>query len=90
MTPRKGRWSLAVVIVPGRVLSFVLFSAIIWLTDALAMMVTARALNLTLTLPQSFLLLAALGLSSAVPAMPGYVGIYQFVAAWRAGYSRHG
>ncbi|NJP07774.1 MAG: hypothetical protein HC837_20230 [Chloroflexaceae bacterium] len=40
----------------------------------------AYALNLTLTLPQSLLLLAALGLASAAPSTPGYVGIYQFVA----------
>jgi hypothetical protein len=33
-----------------------------------------------LTLAQSLLLLIALGLSSAVPSAPGYVGVYQFVA----------
>ena len=65
---------------PGRALSFIVYSAVIWLTDALATMVVARALGLTLTLPQSFLLLVALGLSSAAPSTPGYVGIYQFVA----------
>jgi uncharacterized membrane protein YbhN (UPF0104 family) len=31
-------------------------------------------------LPQALLLLAALGLASAAPSTPGYVGIYQFVA----------
>ncbi|MCZ2097626.1 MAG: flippase-like domain-containing protein, partial [Anaerolineae bacterium] len=35
---------------------------------------------LTLSAPQALLLLAALGLSSAIPSTPGYVGIYQFVA----------
>jgi len=65
---------------PGRALSFIVFSAVIWITDALATMVVARALGLTLTLPQSFLLLVALGLASAAPSTPGYVGIYQFVA----------
>jgi uncharacterized membrane protein YbhN (UPF0104 family) len=31
-------------------------------------------------LAQSFLLIAALGISSALPSTPGYVGVYQFVA----------
>jgi uncharacterized membrane protein YbhN (UPF0104 family) len=35
-------------------------------------------LNFTLT--ESFLLLAGLGLSSAIPSTPGYIGVYQFVA----------
>jgi uncharacterized membrane protein YbhN (UPF0104 family) len=37
-------------------------------------------LGLTFSLPVAFLLLAALGLGSALPSTPGYVGIYQFVA----------
>lgn len=65
---------------PIRSMGFVVFSAVIWLTDALTTTVVARALSLTLTLPQGFLLLVALGLSSAAPSTPGYVGIYQFVA----------
>jgi uncharacterized membrane protein YbhN (UPF0104 family) len=35
---------------------------------------------LPLSLDQAFVLLAGLGLSSAIPSTPGYVGIYQFVA----------
>jgi hypothetical protein len=31
-------------------------------------------------LGQSLILLSALGLSSAIPSTPGYVGVYQFVA----------
>jgi uncharacterized protein (TIRG00374 family) len=65
---------------PGRALSFVFFSAVIWLMDALTTMVVARALSLALTLPQGFLLLVALGLASAAPSTPGYVGLYQYVA----------
>ncbi|MHC1732040.1 MAG: lysylphosphatidylglycerol synthase domain-containing protein [Bacteroidales bacterium] len=38
------------------------------------------AFNLTLSIPQAFILLAALGLSSAIPSTPGYVGVYQIVA----------
>lgn len=65
---------------PGRALSFVTFSAVIWLADASATMIAARAMSLTLSLPQALLLLAAMGLASAAPSTPGYVGIYQFVA----------
>ena len=43
-------------------------------------MVLARALNLAIPFATAFLLLAGLGLGSALPSTPGYVGIYQFVA----------
>jgi hypothetical protein len=42
-------------------------------------MVIAQALNLSLTLSQALLLLAAMGLASAVSSTLGYVSIYQFV-----------
>jgi hypothetical protein len=48
--------------------------------DGLSIVFVARALSLPLTLVQSWLLISALALASAVPATPGYVGIYQFVA----------
>jgi uncharacterized membrane protein YbhN (UPF0104 family) len=63
----------------------------IWLMDSLVAISVAWALNLSLTLPKALLLLAALGLSSAAPSTPGYVGIYQFVATTipiPLGYSR--
>ena len=65
---------------PGRALSFASLTVVIWLADALGAMVIAQALNLSLALPQALLLLAAMGLASAAPSTPGYVGIYQFVA----------
>ena len=40
----------------------------------------AHALGLTIPMPVAFLLIAGLGLGSALPSTPGYVGIYQFVA----------
>jgi len=40
----------------------------------------ARAFELSLNPAQAFILLAALGISSAIPSTPGYVGVYQFVA----------
>jgi len=65
---------------PGRALSFAGLTAVIWLADAMGAMVIAQALNLSLALPEALLLLAAMGLASAAPSTPGYVGIYQFVA----------
>jgi uncharacterized protein (TIRG00374 family) len=53
---------------------------IVWLIDALAMRSVAQALSLSLPFTGALMFLAALGLSSAVPSTPGYVGIYQYVA----------
>ena len=63
-----------------RALSFGSLTVVIWLMDGMGAMIGARALNLTLSLPQALILLAALGLSSMVPSTPGYVGVYQIVA----------
>lgn len=59
---------------------FVLLTAIIWTCDACSAMIGARALDLEVTFPMAMLLLTGLGLGSALPSTPGYVGIYQFVA----------
>ncbi len=48
--------------------------------DAIGAILGARSLDLTLSLPMAYLLLTGLGLGSALPSTPGYVGIYQFVA----------
>ena len=52
----------------------------IWLMDAAGSMIAARSIGLSLTLAQVLFLLAVLGLASAIPSTPGYIGIYQFVA----------
>jgi uncharacterized membrane protein YbhN (UPF0104 family) len=64
----------------GRLLSFTLLTALIWVMDALGTMVGARAFDVHMTFPVAMLLLAGMGLGSALPATPGYVGIYQFAA----------
>lgn len=64
----------------GRGASFLGLTVAVWLIDCCIAIIIAHALGLTLGLPQAMLLLAALGLSSAAPSTPGYVGIYQFVA----------
>ena len=55
-------------------------TAVIWTLDALGSVVAAKALGLSMPLSVAFLLIAGLGLASAVPSTPGYVGVYQFVA----------
>jgi uncharacterized protein (TIRG00374 family) len=64
----------------SRVMQFVGLTALIWLLDAVGSVFMAYILNIPLLLQQAFVLLAALGLSSAIPSTPGYVGVYQFVA----------
>jgi hypothetical protein len=59
---------------------FTLLTAVIWLVDAFANTIGVRVISQTLTINQALILLAALGLSSAIPTTPGYIGVYQFVA----------
>jgi glycosyltransferase 2 family protein len=63
-----------------RLFGFVTLTVLIWSLDAVGTVVTGSALGLRIPIVVAFLLLAALGLGSALPSTPGYVGIYQFVA----------
>jgi uncharacterized protein (TIRG00374 family) len=63
----------------GRAVRFAGLTIVIWLMEAVGAILAAWTLQLALTLPQALLLLALLGLSSALPSTPGAVGIYQFV-----------
>jgi uncharacterized membrane protein YbhN (UPF0104 family) len=65
---------------PRRLVRFGLLTAVIWTLDATGVVVAASALGLDMPFRLAFLLIAALGLGSALPSTPGYVGIYQFVA----------
>ncbi len=65
---------------PLRAGGFLGFSVVIWLVDGITAVIVGRALSLHFTLAQVMLFLVGLGLSSAVPSTPGYVGVYQFVA----------
>jgi glycosyltransferase 2 family protein len=64
----------------SRALQFLLFSIVLWSLDMLTGWIMSRALGLALQPLQVFVLLAALGIASAIPSTPGYVGVYQFVA----------
>ncbi len=63
-----------------RLSAFLALTALIWSLDALATVVGAAALGFVMPVPVAFLLVASLGLGSALPSTPGFVGIYQFVA----------
>jgi glycosyltransferase 2 family protein len=64
----------------GRLTRFLSLTMVIWLNDALAVIVSMRALGMNVSWGIALLLTAGLGLGSALPSTPGYVGIYQFVA----------
>ncbi len=53
----------------------------LWLVDALAVILVARALGTVLSIPAALVLLAALGASSTVPITPGQIGVFQWVAS---------
>lgn len=63
-----------------RLALFMGLTAVIWFMDAVSFIMGARSVDIYLTLPMSCLLITGLGLGSALPSTPGYVGIFQFVA----------
>ncbi|MBN2678466.1 MAG: flippase-like domain-containing protein [Anaerolineaceae bacterium] len=65
---------------PVRAAGFLGLTPIIWMLDGYITVQVAKALSLSLTLSQALILMVALGLASALPSTPGYVGIYQYVA----------
>ena len=64
----------------GRFGGFALCTAAIWTLDATGTMIASRAFGLNFSFSIAMLLITALGLGSALPSTPGYLGIYQFVA----------
>lgn len=65
---------------PARFLGFAALTVLIWISDTLGTMIAGQALHLDLSFSMSMLLITGLGLGSALPSTPGYVGIFQFVA----------
>ena len=59
---------------------FLSVSLIIWLSDTLWYLLAGMMFNIQLNLALALILIASLGLSSAIPSTPSYVGVYQFVA----------
>jgi uncharacterized membrane protein YbhN (UPF0104 family) len=64
----------------GRLFRFLGLTAVIWCIDGVTTVLAASSIGVLIHLPVAFLLVAGLGLGSALPSTPGYVGIYQFVA----------
>jgi hypothetical protein len=64
----------------GRLARFLLFTALLWGLEGVTTVLGARAIGVSFSFPVAYLLIAGLGLGSALPATPGYVGIYQFAA----------
>jgi len=65
---------------PARTAAYIALTAAMWVCDAAAILYLAQAFHDSLGFAEALLFLAALGLSSAVPSTPGYIGIFQFVA----------
>jgi uncharacterized membrane protein YbhN (UPF0104 family) len=63
-----------------RLSGFLGLTILIWSLDAIGTVIGGAALGFRFQIAVAFLLLAGLGLGSALPSTPGYVGIYQFVA----------
>ena len=63
-----------------RMTAFLAFTVIIWLFDSLIVILYTNIVSSVLSIPQALVLLSTLGLSSAIPSTPGYVGVYQFAA----------
>lgn len=63
-----------------RLTGFLGLTIVIWCMDAAGTVIGGNALGLAIPVPVAFLLIAGLGLGSALPSTPGYVGIWQFVA----------
>lgn len=59
---------------------FLLLTGLIWALDVVIALQVAQAFDIPLTAPQALFLLASLGLASAIPSTPGYLGIYQIVS----------
>jgi uncharacterized membrane protein YbhN (UPF0104 family) len=64
----------------GRFLGFTVLTVAIWMTDAFGAILMADGLHLHFSFAVAMLLLTGMGLGSALPSTPGYVGIYQFAA----------
>lgn len=63
-----------------RLSAFLGLTVLIWSLDALGAVIVGTALGFRMPITVAFLLNSSLGLGSALPSTPGYVGIYQFVA----------
>ena len=64
----------------GRLIRFLLFTVFLWSLEGMTTILGARSIGISLSIPVTYLLITGLGVGSALPSAPGYVGIYQFAA----------
>lgn len=62
----------------GRFTGFAVLTSIVWSADAWTAVMVGKSLRVEISFPAALLLMTGLGLSSALPSTPGYVGVYQF------------
>ncbi|MFM8392303.1 MAG: lysylphosphatidylglycerol synthase transmembrane domain-containing protein [Acidobacteriota bacterium] len=65
---------------PQTTLTFFLCTVLIWSGDVVVSLLVSASLGLHFNLPTAYFLNSMLGLSSAIPATPGSLGVFQFVA----------
>lgn len=65
---------------PKRALPFLALTLLIWTLDATVVVVVGKTVALGIGFLHALALLSALGLATAAPSTPGYLGIYQLVA----------
>lgn len=65
----------------GHAASVIVFSVGVWALEVLALAAVVRGFGVTLSLPETLMLLGLASLSTLVPTAPGYVGTYQLVFA---------
>ena len=62
---------------PGVLLRILAHSVVIWLLVAVSNVAIARGFGLTMSGPQSLALITLIGLTTMIPAAPGYWGLYE-------------
>lgn len=65
---------------PGRLTKYILLTGVIWAIDGVVLVAVAKSIGMPLSWTIALLVVVGLGLGSALPSTPGYVGIWQFVA----------
>ena len=63
-----------------RLRHFALYTVLIWSLDGVMAVVLGKAFGMDLIWTEGVLLVAILGLASALPSAPGYIGVWQFAA----------
>lgn len=63
---------------PIKIGGLVLFSASIWIIDALSLLITAQAFSLFLSFRQAAAVLVGIAVGVMIPGAPGYVGTFEF------------